>query len=171
VVVSEIVSLGYVAATHSFGDFSRSFFIIDALFCTVAISLSRLAERAIIGGTRTIRDRTGRRTVIVGAGRTGRSLQRELRETGGERVLGFVDDNPRLRRRRVHGAPVLGSTHEIAAIISRTEPDIVLVTIPDAPRERLNTIVEACESASVACRFVRRETDLDPRVILGASAE
>jgi UDP-GlcNAc:undecaprenyl-phosphate GlcNAc-1-phosphate transferase len=171
VVVSEAVSLGYVAATHSFGDFSRSFFIVDALFCTAAISLSRLAERAVIGSTRTLRDRTGRRTLIVGAGRTGRSLQRELRETGGERVLGFVDDNPRLRRRRVHGAPVLGATHELAAIIERTTPDIVLVTIPEAPRDRLNTIVEACDAAGVACRFVRRETDLDPRVILGASAE
>ncbi|MGN6798567.1 MAG: nucleoside-diphosphate sugar epimerase/dehydratase, partial [Gaiellaceae bacterium] len=171
VIVSEAVSLGYVAATHSFGDFSRSFFIIDALFCAAAISVSRLAERAVIGGTRTIRDRTGRRTVIVGAGRTGRSLLRELRETGGERVLGFVDDNPRLRRRRVHGAPVLGGTHEMASVISRTTPDIVLVTIPDAPLERLNTVVEACESAGVPCRFVRRETDLDPRVILGASTE
>ena len=171
VLVSEAVSLGYVAATRSFGDFSRSFFIVDALFCTAAISLSRLAERAVIGGTRTLRDRTGRRTLIVGAGRTGRSLLRELRETGGERVLGFVDDNPRLRRRRVHGAPVLGATHEIAAIIARTTPDIVLVTIPEAPREHLNTIVEACDAAGVACRFVRRETDLDPRVVLGASAE
>jgi FlaA1/EpsC-like NDP-sugar epimerase len=137
----------------------------------VAISVSRLAERAVIGGTRTIRDRTGRRTLIVGAGRTGRSLLRELRETGGERVLGFVDDNPRLRRRRVHGSPVLGATHEIAAIIERTAPDIVLVTIPEAPREQLNAIVEACDAAGVACRFVRRETDLDPRVVLGASAE
>jgi UDP-GlcNAc:undecaprenyl-phosphate GlcNAc-1-phosphate transferase len=171
VVVSEAVSLGYVAAAHSFGDFSRSFFIVDALFCSAAVSVSRLAERAVIGGTRSIRDRTGRRTLIVGAGRTGRSLLRELRETGGERVLGFVDDNPRLRRRRVHGAPVLGATHEIAAIVERTAPDIVLVTIPEAPRERLGAIVAACEAAGVACRFVRRETDLDPRVVLGASAE
>jgi UDP-GlcNAc:undecaprenyl-phosphate/decaprenyl-phosphate GlcNAc-1-phosphate transferase len=171
VVLSEAVSLGYIAATHSFGDFSRSFFVVDALFCVAAISLSRLAERAVIGGTRTLRDRTGRRTLIVGAGRTGRSLLRELRETGGERVLGFVDDNPRLRRRRVHGAPVLGGTHEIAAIIARAAPDIVLVTIPEAERARLNTVVEACAAAGVACRFVRRETDLDPRVILGASAE
>ncbi len=160
-----------MAATRTFGDFSRSFFIVDALICTAAIAGSRLAERAVIGGTRTIRDRTGRRTVIVGAGRTGRSLIRELRETGGERVLGFVDDNPRLRRRRVHGAPVLGGTYEIGAIVARTMPDIVLVTIPKAPRERLGAIVAACDAAGVACRFVRRDTDLDPRVVLGASAE
>jgi UDP-GlcNAc:undecaprenyl-phosphate GlcNAc-1-phosphate transferase len=171
VVVSEAVTLGYIAATRSFGDFSRSFFVVDALLCTAAIAVSRLAERAVIGGTRTIRARAGRRAIIVGAGRTGRSLLRELRETDGERVLGFVDDNPRLRRRRVHGAPVLGGTHEIADIVARSEPDVVFVTIPNAPRERLNTIVEACEAASVACRFVRRETDLDPRVVLGASVE
>jgi hypothetical protein len=45
------------------------------------------------------------------------------------------------------------------------------VTIPDAPRERLDAIVAACAEADVPCRFVRRDTDLDPRVILGAAAE
>ena len=116
-----------------------------------------------------MRDRTGRRTLIVGAGRTGRSLMRELRETAGERVVGFVDDNPRLRRRRVHGAPVLGAhARDRRASLERTTPDIVLVTIPDAPRERLDTSSRPATSAGVACRFVRREIDLDPRVVLGA---
>ena len=71
----------------------------------------------------------------------------------------------------MHGAPVLGGTHEIAAIVARTTPDIVLVTIPEAPRDRLNAIVAACDEVGIACRFVRRETDLDPRVVLGASVE
>jgi UDP-GlcNAc:undecaprenyl-phosphate GlcNAc-1-phosphate transferase len=171
VVVSEVVALGYISLTYPWGDFSRSFFVIDAFFCTAAVAISRFAERAIIGGTRTLRDRTGRRAIIVGAGRTGRSLMRELRETAGERVLGFVDDNPRLRRRRVHGIPVLGATHELTAILARHEADIVLVTIPDAPRERLDAIVAACDGAGIPCRFVRREIDLDPRVILGTAAE
>ena len=35
-----------------------------------------------------------RRVLIVGAGRSGRSLARELRETPGMRVVGFLDDNP-----------------------------------------------------------------------------
>ena len=45
------------------------------------------------------------------------------------------------------------------------------MTIPDAPRETLDAVVEACSEAGVACRFVRRETDLDPRVIFGTAAE
>ncbi|HEX3806725.1 MAG TPA: NAD-binding protein, partial [Gaiellaceae bacterium] len=171
VTVSEIAGLAYISLNYPWGDFSRSFFVIDAIFCMAFVSVSRFAERALIGGRRTLRDRTGRRTIIVGAGRTGRSLMRELRETAGERVLGFVDDNSRLRRRRVQGAPVLGGSHELAALLARHQADIVLVTIPDAPRERLDEIVAACTAAGVDCRFVRREIDLDPRVILGSAAE
>jgi hypothetical protein len=45
------------------------------------------------------------------------------------------------------------------------------VTIPEAPRERLDAVVEACGRADVTCRFVRRQTDLDPSVVLGAAVE
>jgi UDP-GlcNAc:undecaprenyl-phosphate/decaprenyl-phosphate GlcNAc-1-phosphate transferase len=171
VAVSEVVALGYMAVTQTMGDFSRSFFIVDALLCSAAVGASRLAERALVTGLHSYRSRTGRRTIIVGAGRTGRSLLRELRETAGERVVGLVDDNPGLRRRRVHGVPVIGGTHELARLLERFEPDIVLVTIPDASRDRLDGVVEACAAAGVACRFVRRDIDLDPRVALGAGAE
>jgi UDP-GlcNAc:undecaprenyl-phosphate GlcNAc-1-phosphate transferase len=171
VAISEFVALAYVDLTQSLGDFSRSFFVVDGLLCAAAIGASRFAERAIVTSLRSYRGRAGRRSLIVGAGRTGRSLQRELRETAGERVLGFVDDNPRLRRRRVQGVPVVGSTRELERLLSRLEPDAVLVTIPDAARDRLDAVVAACAEAGVDCRFVRREIDLDPKVVLNTVAE
>jgi FlaA1/EpsC-like NDP-sugar epimerase len=94
---------------------------------------------------------------------------RELRETAGERVIGFVDDNARLRRRRVLGVTVLGETHEIARLLDRHETDIVLVTIPDASPEKLAAILAACSAKGVACHFVRRHVDLDPRDVQGES--
>ena len=112
-----------------------------------------------------------KRTLIVGAGRGGRSLLRELRETAGEQVVGFVDDDQRLARRRLQGVPVLGGLLEIESVLAKARPDTVLVTIPDAPRERLGLVIDACALAEVPCRFVRRETDLDPRLVLGASAD
>jgi FlaA1/EpsC-like NDP-sugar epimerase len=112
-----------------------------------------------------------RRTLIVGAGRGGRSLLRELRETPGEQIVGFVDDDPQLTRRRLQGVPVVGGTAEIEQILARTRPDTVLVTIPDAPREALGLVIDACALADVPCRFVRRETDLDPRAVLGATVD
>jgi UDP-GlcNAc:undecaprenyl-phosphate GlcNAc-1-phosphate transferase len=171
VAISEVVALAYMDLTQTLGDFSRSFFIVDGLLCTVTIGTSRLAERVLVRGVRTYRDRVGRRTLIVGAGRTGRSLQRELHETAGERVLGFIDDNPRLRRRRIQGAPVLGGLHELPALLERYHPDVVLVTIPDAPRATLDATIAACEETGVLCRFVRREIDLDPRVVLPTVGE
>jgi len=172
VVVSEVVAYGFLAATQVWGSFPRSVFVIDAVLCTILIGASRFWERAaarflgsfIAGGKR-------QRTLIVGAGRAGRSLLRELRETPGEHVVGFVDDDSRLRGRRLQGVAVVGGIGEIGSILASSRPDTVLVTIPDAPREQLDRIIEGCALAEVPCRFVRRHTDLDPRVVLGAAAE
>ncbi|HET9673670.1 MAG TPA: hypothetical protein VFP31_02590, partial [Gaiellaceae bacterium] len=152
------------------GDFPKSVFVIDALICTVLVGASRFWERAAARGLSSFHP-ARRRTLIVGAGRGGRSLLRELRETPGEQVVGFVDDDPRLRRSRMQGVAVLGGTLEVARVIDRTRPDIVLVTIPEAERSRLDTVVAACTAAGVQCRFVRREVDLDPIVVLGSAAE
>jgi UDP-GlcNAc:undecaprenyl-phosphate/decaprenyl-phosphate GlcNAc-1-phosphate transferase len=172
VVVSEVVAYLILDATQVWGPFPRGIFIIDALVCTLLVGTSRFWERAFVRAVSSLTSRGDRqRTLIVGAGRGGRSLLRELRETPGGQVVGFVDDDPRLSRRRLQGVPVLGGTDEIETILGRVHPDTVLVTIPDAPRERLGLVIDACALAQVPCRFVRRETDLDPRVVLGASVD
>jgi UDP-GlcNAc:undecaprenyl-phosphate/decaprenyl-phosphate GlcNAc-1-phosphate transferase len=172
VVVSEVVAYLILDATQVWGAFPRSIFIIDALVCTVLVGASRFWERAFVRAVSSLTGRSDRRrTLIVGAGRGGRSLLRELRETRGEQVVGFVDDDQRLARRRLQGVPVLGGLMEIEAILAKVRPDTVLVTIPDAPREHLGLVIDACTLAEVPCRFVRRETDLDPRIVLGASVD
>ena len=172
VVVSEVVAYLILDATQVWGPFPRSIFIIDALVCTILVGASRFWERAFVRAVSSLTRRGDRhRTLIVGAGRGGRSLLRELRETHGEHIVGFVDDDPRLTRRRLQGVPVLGGLMEIEPILSRVRPDTVLVTIPDAPRERLSLVLDACTLADVTCRFVRRETDLDPRAVLGATVD
>jgi len=171
VTVSEAVAFGIVVGTTPLGDFPASTFVVDALLCTVVIGASRFGERALFRARATLKERDGRRTLIVGAGRSGRSLLRELRETPGEKVIGFVDDDPRLHRRRLLGVPVRGSSIDIERILAAACPDAVLVTIPNAPAHRLDAIVRACADADVPCRFVRRETDLDPLAVLGAVSD
>jgi hypothetical protein len=55
-------------------------------------------------------------------------------------------------------------------VLERSHPDAVLVTIPDAPRDRLDELIAECERGSIACRFVRRE-QLDAADVLGAGAQ
>jgi UDP-GlcNAc:undecaprenyl-phosphate GlcNAc-1-phosphate transferase len=171
VAVSEAVAFGITVATTHLGDFPATVFVLDAFVCAALIGASRFGERALYRARTTLADRAGRRTLIVGAGRSGRSLVRELRETPGEKVVGFLDDDPRLHRRRLLGVPVYGGTRDIDRALAASQPDTVLVTIPNAAADRLDAVVRACSAAGIPCRFVRRETDLDPVVVLGAARE
>ena len=122
------------------GDFSRSVFVIDALICSVgdrARAVRRARDRPRRSSSRGSGE--GRRVLIVGAGRTGRSLLRELRETPGERVVGFVDDDPRAARPAAERRPGRRRRRrDRARCSSGSQPDVVFVTIPDAPQERLD---------------------------------
>jgi UDP-GlcNAc:undecaprenyl-phosphate GlcNAc-1-phosphate transferase len=172
VLVSEAAAFFFMWATVPWDGFPRGIFLIDLLLCTALVGAARFSERAVARGIGSfVGRRNQRRALIIGAGRSGRSLLRELRETPGERVVAFVDDNPAIRRRRIQGVPVVASLDEIGWALGRLQPDTVLVTIPDAPRERLDAVMEACNRAGVACRFVRRQIDLDPSAILGAAVE
>jgi UDP-GlcNAc:undecaprenyl-phosphate/decaprenyl-phosphate GlcNAc-1-phosphate transferase len=169
VLLSEVAAVGFLATTARWEDFPRAVFVLDALLCMMLIGASRFGERAFANMLARLHGRGARnRTLIVGAGRAGRSLLRERRETPGEHVVGLVDDDARLRSARLQGSPVLGGIDDLGAILAATRPHAVLVTIPDAARERLDAVVSACEAAGVRCRFVRRELDLEPEAVLGA---
>ncbi|HLX20950.1 MAG TPA: hypothetical protein VKR23_12435 [Gaiellaceae bacterium] len=171
-VLSEAVAFVFTWQTVAWDGFPRSIFLIDVLLCSFLIGLSRFWERAFARGlSALVGGGEQRRTLIVGAGRSGRSLLRELRETPGERVVGFVDDDEGLRRRRLQGVAIVGGLDDIGWAIGRLSPDTVLVTIPDAPRDRLDAVLEACKRAAIPCSFVRREIELTQAVSLGIVAE
>jgi UDP-GlcNAc:undecaprenyl-phosphate GlcNAc-1-phosphate transferase len=156
---SALVAYLVLIALRPIGPFPAvQIFVIDAVFCTVLVGASRLALRLL---PETLWRRGKRsRVLIVGAGRAGRSLAREFRETGDSRVVGFLDDNPRVRRRRILGISVVGSLDEADRAIASTRADELLVTIPFAPRDRLDFILKAAESSGIACRMVRRHVEL-----------
>jgi UDP-GlcNAc:undecaprenyl-phosphate GlcNAc-1-phosphate transferase len=171
-VLSEVAAFLFTWATVPFNGFPQSVYVIDVLLCSFLIGSSRFWERALARGLAALVGRGDqRRIIIVGAGRSGRSLLRELRETQGERVVGFVDDDDALRRRRIQGVSIVGGLDDIGWAVGRLAPDAVFVTIPDAPRERLDRVLEACRRAAVPCSFVRREIEVTHAVPLGIVAE
>jgi UDP-GlcNAc:undecaprenyl-phosphate/decaprenyl-phosphate GlcNAc-1-phosphate transferase len=154
---SAVLAFVVVVALRPIGSFPAfEIFVVDAVLCTLLVGASRLTLR-LLPELRTRTERT--RVVVVGAGRAGRSLARELRESDDARVVGFLDDNPRVRRRRILGITVLGGLDETERAISSARADEVLVTIPDAPRGRLDVVVAAAAGAGIPCRIVRRRTE------------
>lgn len=170
VLASEVVLIALLTMSGRFAGYSRSVFVIDALLSTAFVAVSRLGERWIEDLLSTVRGAAGaRRILVVGAGRSGISLLRELRETPGQAVVGFLDDDPEKQGLRIQRVPILGSLWNVGEAIEKVRADTVVVTIPRAPRETLTHVVAACEASGIACRFAMRDHDLDPEQFLAAA--
>ena len=70
-----------------------------------------------------------------------------------------VDEDVRLRRRRLLGTPVLGTIDEMPEIIAEARPDVVFVAISNAPSQRVDLIANACHDDGIECQLVRRELE------------
>jgi len=85
-------------------------------------------------------------------------------------VVGVVDDNTGLRRRRIHGVTVHGALDDVEPLLVDLDVGEVLVTIPAADSDRLELLVESCTAVGVDCRFVVREI-APPPFLTRVSAE
>jgi UDP-GlcNAc:undecaprenyl-phosphate GlcNAc-1-phosphate transferase len=155
---SAVLAYLVLIALRDFGSFPAvEVFVVDAVLCTLLVGASRLTLR-LLPETRAL-GRERRRVLVVGAGRAGRGLARELHDAHEARVVGFLDDNPRVRRRRILGITVLGALDETKRAIAGVRADEVLVTIPEVPSDRLDAVVRAADEAGIPCRIVRRRTE------------
>jgi UDP-GlcNAc:undecaprenyl-phosphate/decaprenyl-phosphate GlcNAc-1-phosphate transferase len=153
-IIATLAAYGIVLATRDLGDFPRAAFAVYGVAAASLALASRWLVRFVpeaVGGP----DDGRRRVLVVGAGSAGRGLVRDLRRADDAHVVGFLDDNPRLRRRRVQGVAVLGTTGDARAVLATSRADELVVTIPDAPVERLDLVAQACDTAGVPCRVLR----------------
>ena len=105
---------------------------------------------------------SGQRVLIVGAGRAGEMLARDLLRDP-ERSLepvGFIDDKKRLRGTEIHGIRVLGNCEQIPDLADKLEIDLILIAIPSARSRQLRRIVEYCEVANTPFRAIPCMQDL-----------
>jgi FlaA1/EpsC-like NDP-sugar epimerase len=95
-----------------------------------------------------------RRCLIVGSGRAGSAILRDLIDTPefGLSPIGFLDDNP--RKRRVLGAPVLGRTSDLASICRERQVDVVIVAIPGLAALEFNRLVREASAIGVDVRYL-----------------
>lgn len=163
IAVSEAATVSLIWALYGMDGYSRSMFVIDALLCFALIGGARLAERVFGDWVARRQARRSRPPVlVVGAGVAGNATVREIQALGAFHVIGFIDDDPSKRGMRSHGVRVLGNYRDIGAILDDTGPAMVLLTIPNAPVDRLTTIRTACAERGIRCEAVIRVAGLRP---------
>lgn len=97
-------------------------------------------------------DRTdGLRVIIVGAGEGGYDLIRSMLHDPERRwrPVGFLDDDPLKRHRRIRGVPVLGTTRDLAEVVKRTAVDSVVIAIPSADAALIRGVSQQAASLGV----------------------
>ncbi|MCC7363066.1 MAG: polysaccharide biosynthesis protein [Dehalococcoidia bacterium] len=97
-----------------------------------------------------------RRVIIVGAGRNGQLLARELQNSPELNLqpVGFVDDDPRKQHTRIHGLRVLGPVAELNEILQRHDAEVVAIAIRNAPGAFVREIVGTCQALNIPVRIV-----------------
>ena len=132
---------------YLFQSFSRAVFVIYWVVMLVLVSLSRLSFRILDEGVR-IPSRKGDRVLIYGAGIGGQFALKEIQSNTdlGLQLVGFVDDNTRLRGRKIKGYPVLGSQSDLEDIIRRNDIKKVIISFRQKGEEKAEEIRTLCRS-------------------------
>ncbi|HFD80710.1 MAG TPA: polysaccharide biosynthesis protein [Gammaproteobacteria bacterium] len=118
---------------------------------------------SLLGGSRLVvrwsKDRAiykgdARRVLIVGAGKGGEMLVRDLLRSRDEKYepVGFVDDDAMKQGREIHGIRVFGRCDDLVDLSERLAVDLVVLAIPSAKSRQMRRLVALCEQAGVPFR-------------------
>jgi len=100
--------------------------------------------------------RAQQRVLILGAGKTGEMLARELRRNPNYQLIGFLDDAAGLQGRRLQGLPVLGRMADVARIAPEVSAELLVIAIPSLSPGAMRTLVQACEHTGLPVRTLPR---------------
>lgn len=88
-----------------------------------------------------------KKVLIYGFGEAGKQILKDSRSKF--HVVGFLDDDPRLRGREFMGVPVLGGEEDIERVVREYGVDEVIIAIPSAPLSRIREIEKRLIRAGV----------------------
>ncbi len=130
--------------------YPRSVIPIDMVLSIMLVGGARFGVRAYTERAKRD-DGSQKKTLIIGAGRAGSSIARELRldPALGYYPLGFVDDNPGKLGIRINGVKVLGNTEALSHLIKKYEVESVLIALPSARGYEIERIIDKCRQSRV----------------------
>lgn len=153
--IAKAVALGTAAITfglvvyNRFAGVPRSVaplyaILLFMLLCTPRFLFRLWQDRRILTGG-------GQRALIVGAGKAGEMLLRDLlRERGAAYVpVGLVDDDPAKIGWELHNLRVYGGCDAIPRLVAKLEADVLLIAVPSASPKQMRRIVEICETTEL----------------------
>ncbi|MDQ7000332.1 MAG: nucleoside-diphosphate sugar epimerase/dehydratase [Mariprofundus sp.] len=105
------------------------------------------------------------RALLIGAGQAGELLVRDLLKSGPYEPVGFLDDIDRRQGQEIQGVRVIGKVTDMERVICDMAVNVVLLAIPSASHQTIQSIVTRCQDLSIPCRILPSVAELaDGRV-------
>lgn len=84
-----------------------------------------------------------KRTLIIGAGSTGRMLVRQIKEHSNSKLnpVAFLDDDSNLQSLNLAGIEVHGKLSDLQKIVSKLDIEHIVIAIPSLSKTKLNAII------------------------------
>jgi UDP-GlcNAc:undecaprenyl-phosphate GlcNAc-1-phosphate transferase len=157
VVVSSVVSMLMILFAFRFQGYSRTVFVLDAVFMFLLLAGSRLAFRLFRQVLPVSESVGGRRVLIYGAGDGGELLLRELQNNREwlYSPVGFLDDDPAKAGKVIHGLKVFGGNGELPTVCREHQVDEVLISSSRMSAERIREIQSCCQDEQVKLKRMR----------------
>jgi FlaA1/EpsC-like NDP-sugar epimerase len=152
VVAATLALYGGTLAVSRGETFPRSVFLLDMVLTFLLVGGVRIVVRTYTESYRfTSKAEAVKRVLVVGAGRSGMTLVREMRANRalGYEPVGFVDDDPHKRGIRVDGVQVRGTTEHLPALLDKLAVDEVLLAISTKTGRDVRRIMDACHDRRV----------------------
>ncbi len=161
VLVGATVSLLVVYLCTKFQDFPRSIFPIYSMLLILFLGGSRFSVRWLreyaTGGKS-----TAKRVLIVGAGKAGEAIVRELLRDSAKTYapVAFIDDKSSRRGEEIHGIRIVGRVVDIPTIVSDLNIEVIMIAMPAANAEEMRKVMVACQKANCTIRTLPGLNDL-----------
>jgi UDP-GlcNAc:undecaprenyl-phosphate GlcNAc-1-phosphate transferase len=145
-----ILTILFLTLFFRFQEYSRVVFIIDWVLILFLASGTRILIRVLRESFISLK--IGERKVLIyGAGDAGEMILREIRynRSLNYHPVGFLDDDVKKVGRRIHGVAVLGTRAKLAQLVKDKNIEEVVIAIPSAEQETLNSIFAECRRCGV----------------------
>ncbi len=162
VIIGVSISVALVFVINRMEGMPRSIFPLYGMLLFFLLGGARISYR--IFKDRRILDKDALPVLIVGAGRGGEIVARELNQPHDENSaympVGFVDDARNKQGREVQGLQVLGTINDIPEVVARHEIKLVVIAMPSVSSVKMREIVSICEELDIEFRTLPRVSDM-----------
>lgn len=135
----------------------RATLLLYPVFLVVLLGGPRLFYRKLKDRRlRVVNTQDRKRVLIIGAGSAGEMLARDMLRDGNYLPVGFLDDNKRLRKAKIHDIHVIGKIGRLLKVIIEYDIDMVVIAIPSATNTQMQRVVGLCEKSGIEFRTLPR---------------